>query len=106
MGKIKVIIKRAGEMPYSTNISNKLENLQIHVGGYIEAVGLTTDLAVLCDEEGRLKGKPFNCTVAGIPFVGDIILVGVKGDEFADLPVDYHMMRKLFPEMWRQTEVR
>lgn len=104
--KIKVIIKRPGEMPYSTWVSNRLENLQLHVGGYIEAIGLSDDLAVICDEEGRLKGKPYNCNLAGLDLVGDIMLVGVKGEEFADLPVDYHTMRKLFPELWMNRSTR
>lgn len=30
-----------------------------------------------------------------------IILCGVNGDEFSDLPLDFEGAKKLFPEMWR-----
>ncbi|MCD7755518.1 MAG: DUF3846 domain-containing protein, partial [Firmicutes bacterium] len=41
-------------------IANTLEALQEQVGGYIEAVTLATDACLLCDEEGRIKGRPIN----------------------------------------------
>lgn len=46
---------------------------------------LAEDACILCDEEGRLKGKPYNTTVCGVPFVGTILIVGTSGEEFADL---------------------
>lgn len=83
---IKVITKRPGEPPRSVNISNRLENLQKYVGGYIEAVTLTSDIVVICNEEGRLMRLPFNCYICGVGFCGPIIICGVADDEFADLP--------------------
>ncbi len=41
-------------------IANTLEALQEQVGGHIEAVTLATDACILCDEEGRIKGRPIN----------------------------------------------
>jgi hypothetical protein len=103
MNKIKVIVKRADEeVGHMTNISNTLENLQKTVGGYIETVTLPCGVVVICDEEGRLKGKPYNCTVfpqnavERVSFVGDIIVCGARGAEFADVPIDMKMWRKLF----------
>ena len=62
MGKIKSIVKRADEeYGHMTWISNTLENLQRTVGGYIETVTLPGGVVIICDEEGRIKGKPFNC---------------------------------------------
>ena len=77
--KIRVISKRPGCPPRSVWVSNTLENLQRNVGGYIETVKLATDMCVICNEEGRLLGLPHNCTICGVDFVGDILLVGVKG---------------------------
>ena len=57
MGKISVLVKDPGKTPRRVNISNTLENLQKTVGGNIEAVTLASDLVILCDEEGLLKGK-------------------------------------------------
>ncbi len=100
MNKIKVLIKQPGKAPYTTWISDTLENLQRTVGGYIETVTLTRNLVVICDEEGRLKGKPHNCTVGGVEFVGDIIVAGVEGEEIVSYPTDWQTIKQAFPGLW------
>ena len=100
MRKIKVIVKRPGEKPASVWISDTLENLQRHVGGYIETVTIG-NMVVICDEEGLLKNKPYCCSVGGYDFVGDVIFCGVDGVEFADLPISWHKMKQLYPQLWR-----
>lgn len=100
MKKIKVLIKRPGEPPRSVWISDTLENLQRTVGGYIEIVTLQRGLVVICDEEGRLKGKPYNCTVRGVSFVGDIVIAGQEGEELADYPSDFQTIKAAYPELW------
>lgn len=100
MNKIKVLIKRPGEPPRSVWISDTLENLQRTVGGYIEIVTLQRGLVVICDEEGRLKGKPHNCTVRGVSFVGDIVIAGQDGEELADYPTDFQTIKAAYPELW------
>lgn len=100
MGKIGVIIKEPGRVPRHVNISNTLENLQKTVGGYIETVTLRSDLVVICDEEGRIKGKPHCCNIGGVDFCGTVILAGVDGDEFADIPCGYGDFKRLFPQLW------
>lgn len=111
MNKIKVLIKRPGEPPRSVWISDTLENLQRTVGGYIEIVTLQRGLVVICDEEGRLKGKPHNCTVegvdrvggiivTGVEFVGDIIVAGVEGEKLADYPSDFQTIKAAYPGLW------
>ena len=97
MKKIRVLIKRPGEMPYTAWMSNTLENLQRTVGGYIETVTLGCGLVVICDEEGRLKGYPHNCTIDGIEFVGVIIIASVSGDELSGCPFDRSFMLSAFP---------
>ena len=101
MDKIKVITKRPGGAPASVWITPTLKNLQAYVGGYIETVTLALDCVIICDEEGRLKGKPHNCFIAGVDFVGEIIIAGVDGEEFADLPVTWDECKQLFPQLWR-----
>ena len=98
--KIRVLSKRPGQPPRSVWMANSLKNFQNAVGGYIEAVTLAKDMAIICNEEGLLKDLPYNCTICGVDFCGDIILVGVKGDEFADLPLEYKDMKSLFPWLW------
>lgn len=86
MRKIKVIIKRPGEKPYTTWISDRLENLQKTVEGYIETVTVSTDLVIICNEEGRIRNLPYNCTILGADFFGTILLAGINGEEFGNVP--------------------
>ena len=99
--KIRAIVKRADEeIGHVTYVSNTLENLQRTVGGYIECVSFydkerDIEICVLCDEEGLLKGKQVNCIVyfgdVGCGFVGDILVVGIDGEDFGDLPAEITM---------------
>ena len=82
---MKIIIKEPGQRPRATEIENSLSALQQAVGGYIETLTFTEDCCIICNEEGRLQGLPYNLTFGGIPFVGTILFVGVAGDEFVDL---------------------
>lgn len=83
---MKVVRVRPAEWPKRIEVENTLEALQTEVDGYIEVVAQDGDWAVICDEEGLLKRKPFNCFVRGVRFVGTILFVGVDGEEFTDLP--------------------
>ena len=83
---MKVIYKAPGRAPEPRDIPNTLEDLQAAVGGYIETVTFATDATVICNEEGRLQGLEPNCRFFGVDFVGPILIVGRKGDEFTDLP--------------------
>lgn len=96
MKKIKVIVKRPDSVPYSTHISNSLENLQKIVDGYIETVTLSSDCVVICNEEGMLRGLPYNCNICGIDFVGTIVFAGINGDEFSDIPLSFEEFKELF----------
>lgn len=97
MAKIKVVIKQPGEMPYVTWISNTLENLQKTVGGDIETVTISADTVIICDGEGKLKKKEFNCVICGIEFVGTIIICGICEDDFGNIPIEFSDVKKLFP---------
>ena len=82
---MKVIIKEPGQRPRVTEIENSLSALQQAVGGYIEMVTLAEDCCIICNEEGRLQGLPYNLTFCGVSFVGTILFVGIAGDEFVGL---------------------
>ena len=84
---MRVIYKAPGKEPEERDIPNTLAALQEAVGGYIETVTVCSDMVVICDEEGRLKGKEQNCTVCGADFVGPILFVGVDGENFTDCPL-------------------
>lgn len=103
--KIKCFIKRPDEeYGHVTYISVSLENLQRNVGGYVESVtlipqvGRKPGMVVLCDEDGRLKNKPFNCTYFGISFVGDILVLGYKDGEFCSVPIEWDAHKQLIDD--------
>jgi len=75
-------------------IDNKLETLQELVGGYIETVTMTLDSCIIVNEEGRILGLPHNCNYLGIDVCGPMLIVGVDGDEFTDVPLSVVMANK------------
>ena len=83
---MKVIRKKPGCAPEIIDIDNTLESLQAEVDGYIEAVTISADAVVICNEEGLLRGLPNNCRFFGMPFVGAFLVVGQNGDAFCDVP--------------------
>jgi hypothetical protein len=100
MAMIKVLMKRPGEKAFEIKINNSLAVLQDSVGGFVESFTVAEDMVVLCDEDGRIKGKPYNCCVMGVDFVGTIIIAGVDGEEFGDVPIDLKEAKILFPELF------
>ena len=98
--KISVLIKDPGKNPRHVHIENSLKNLQNTVGGYIETVTLSDDAVIICNEEGRLRGLPYCCTICGVNFVGTVVIAGVAGEEFADLPGDFKNWEKMFRSLW------
>lgn len=88
MEQIRVAVKEPRKPLVFKDINNDLETLRDIVGGWIEAVPFG-DMVVICDEEGRLKGKEPNIMVGGIGFVGTVIIAGASGDEFTSLPKEY-----------------
>lgn len=96
MGKIKVIIKRPDEpIGHIEEINNTLERFQMIVKGYIEAVPLTHNSVIICNEEGKINGLPPNFMFGDIDMIcGTVIVCGVDGEEFCDVPFDLDWWRK------------
>lgn len=84
------------------------EPLSDAVGGWIESIPASPEITVWCDEEGKLKGLPFNqvatdlweifdifgCVPAGDRLVGPIVIQGPIDEEgeCTDVP-DWMLMR-------------
>lgn len=83
---MKAIRKKPGCAPEIIEVENTLKALQREVSGYIETVTIASDAVIICNEEGRILGLPDNCRVCGVDFVGTVLIVGTKGDEFCDVP--------------------
>lgn len=83
---MKAIIKEVGKPPKVVEIENTLEEMQKIVGGYIEAVAIGKGCLMICDEEGKLKGKPYNFDLGNDIIVGDVFFTkGDGGEDFTDL---------------------
>ena len=80
-----IVRKEPGKAAVVDYIENRLEVFQAAVGGHIEAVTIDSDMAIICNEEGRLLGLPHNVDVCGIDFCGTVFAVGVKGEDFASI---------------------
>ena len=83
---MKIIRKRPGQPWELADIENTLEALQAEVEGYIETVTLCSDVCLIANEEGLINRMPLNTHFAGNPWFGTLLLVGVNGDEFCDVP--------------------
>lgn len=83
---MKIARKRPRESWEFAEVENTLEALQAEVGGYIETVSFLSDVCVIVNEEGLINDMPFNLNFAGLQLFGPVLLVGVNGDEFCDVP--------------------
>jgi hypothetical protein len=76
--KIKVLLLPVGKPGTVVEIDNKLEAMQKLVGGSIEGVSIEANVMVMCNDEGRLNGLPFNRLFADlrnpVDFCGDIFI--------------------------------
>jgi hypothetical protein len=57
---IKVLVCEPMKKPEVRTISNNLEAQQRIVGGYIEVAARIKDIVLICNEEGKLEGLPYN----------------------------------------------
>ena len=95
--EIRVLYKPVDGLWRFRTIKNTLKDLQEAVGGYIETLAITSGLTIICNEEGRLRGLPYNCTLCGEDFVGNILIARVDGENFAGLTEwQIRVLRDLF----------
>lgn len=92
---IKAIVKHPGKAPEMCTLGNDLKVFENIIQGYIEPVMVEEDLIVICDEEGRINGKPFNCWFDGISFRGTIVVLGSKGENFDHCPITLDEFREM-----------
>ena len=87
---MKILIVEPGRHPRRADIPHTLKSLQRVVGGYIQAVYWFDDpVALVCDDEGKLKGYELNRYIAGKDIIaGTFFICGLGEDDFTDLPDD------------------
>lgn len=94
-----VIIPADPNLPVATTtLSSDLRSLQAAVGGYIEPVGRALDWVAWADEDGKVKGKPYNKRATHAmafmsnhnpndPIAGDVVVLGTdKTGASANVP--------------------
>ena len=99
--KRRAILKRPDEKyGHVTNISTSLENLQKTVEGPIETVKLIDGAVMIRNKE---KSGERNFLMGQLPFgdviVGTVVILGTKGDEFTDCPLEFKTWKWLL-EIW------
>ena len=117
MNVITVLVVEPEKKPYTKTISSGLASLQHEVGGYIQAIYPCEDdcCVIICDEEAKLKGKPYNRVLRDEDgdiydvIAGTFLVVGLSEDRFASLsPELIEKYRKILakPEMFLCLEDR
>ena len=95
--RITVVYKHPGKEPKLVVVDNELHALQTLVDGYIEigayvSKGLGDALVIVCDEEGKLKGKEPNVLVDhGLwmdYMVGPVFGAKISEEDFVDLTAE------------------
>ena len=107
--KIKVLLIKPMQPPQVTEIPSDLKGLQQTVGGYIQAVyPYEEPVALVCDEEAKLSGKPLNRALRDEDgriydiIAGDFFICDVSGEDFASLSDE---QIKQFSEKFRTPEI-
>lgn len=87
---MRILICEPGKYPRVEDIPHTLEEMQKVVGGCIQAVyPWKAPAALICDDEGLLKGYAFNRMINDDLFIcGTFFLCGIGEEDFTDLPED------------------
>ena len=96
MKNIRVVVKKAGEPAELKWIVNELETYNKLVGGWIETFGLTDEILIVLNEEGKINGLEPNLVIpchGGMTeyIVGDVVFVSIDGADFGGLS-DRHLL--------------
>lgn len=102
---IRVLIVEPLELPRETIIPNTLQSKQEIVEGLIEAVYPFEDqVALVCNDEGKLIGLPLNRRVGGDIIAGTFIVCGIddRNASFASLSDE---QAKRYSDMFKTIEI-
>ena len=107
--KISVLVVEPEKKPYAKEISSGLSSLQHEVGGYIQAVyPFAEPVAIICDEEAKLIGKPLNRALRDEDgdiydiVAGKFFIVGLGEEDFSSLHPDHI---KKFSDLFKTPEL-
>lgn len=100
----KVLYKPVGKAPYIKVVPDDYKEFQKIVGGvysgyYVKSfirdqTGVLSDVMLLCHDEGKLIGLPFNCYIGLEPLVGPILFVA-HDNEGNVIDITYEQIRAI-----------
>ena len=105
---MNVLVVEPGYLPYEKEIldsADHLEQMQAIVGGLIEPIyPYHEEVAIVCNEEGRINGLPFNRSVPGGygGVFGTFFICGLGEEDFCSLPPE---LMKRFKKEFRNSEI-
>lgn len=106
---MNVLMVEQGKAPYETQIGGDLQSMQTLVGGHLEAVyPFDQPVALVCNEDGKQDGLPFNRALRDADgdiydiVAGKFFIAGLGKSELTDLP---HELAEQFAEQFRQPEM-
>lgn len=107
--KITVLVVEPEKEPYVKEISSSLSSLQHEVGGYIQAIyPFEEPVAIICDEEAKLKGSALNRALRDDEghiydiLAGTFIITGIGKEDFSSLHPDHI---KKFSDLYKTPEL-
>ena len=74
---MRILKVEPGKAPYEKEMEDSLDAIQSEVGGFFEIVYMEEDVALCCNEEGKLNGMPMNRRVGDDIICGPFFLVGL-----------------------------
>lgn len=106
---MRVLVVAPHKRPYIQKIDNSLRPMQDIVGGLIEVIKLDKTTALVCNEEGKIKGLEGNRRVGSDIIAGTFFICGSNEEgEFLSLndeQVFKYSKRFNEPEYYTQDEV-
>lgn len=77
---MRILVVEPHKQPFEVEIENNLKSMQNIVGGYIEFYGISHDMTIVCNEEGKLLGLEGNRRVGNEIIAGTFFIVGQNED--------------------------
>lgn len=103
MEGLKGLLVKPNKLPEEITFKNTLETKQELVDGYIEYAYSDDfpDVAFICNEEGKIKGLPYNRDIGHDIIAGNFIIISSKDDEGEDISlsdIQIEKYKKIFNE--------
>lgn len=114
--KISVVLVEPGKYPKLVEIEDTLEAMQETVAGYIEEyMPFDDEVAIVCNEEGKVNGLPLNRAVYGenkeiLDIIAGKFFIAyapIESEKFQSMPKDLarkYLEKFKYPERFNQTE--